>query len=92
MKISVTSSKGVSEHDGDPIDVMPGIMSKIVDALYHGDSVDVTVLAGDFDWCGMCLEWTANHEPRRKQVTRRSRGYFTCPVCGYMKEGVTPGC
>lgn len=74
--------------EGDPMDVVKDVGAELREAVYRGEDFSVLAGGGSFGFCKKCDATTANHEPRRNQATRRSRGYFTCPICGYVKEGM----
>ena len=75
---------------GDPMHIVDAATEYVRTAIYRGETVFLAPMEGPFDWCEKCELFTANHEPRLHQSTRYSKGYYTCPICGYTKEGVIP--
>jgi len=92
MKILIDQSEDGRQVEiaGDPIHIADQAMTHVRSAIYNGETIFVMPMEGPFDWCAKCESFTANHEPRLDQETRYERGYYTCPVCGYVKEGVVP--
>lgn len=83
-------SRGVFRFEGDPLTVAEDVARTARALILYGDGFEVEMDVA-LSWCDKCSRFTPNHEPRIGQETRRERGYFACPVCGYVKPGIIPG-
>jgi len=94
VKVTVTEHErallGGLATTGDPLDVIPRAVELVTSALMRGEGVTVVVSDTLLAPCGKCGARRPVTEPRRRQPTRVSRGYYACTVCGYVIEGIVP--
>lgn len=75
--------------EGDIAEIAPLVSDAVRDGLIYGDYIVVTTEQADRHECAKC-GLTVSTRPRRGQSTEASKGYYVCPKCGYIKEGVLP--
>lgn len=74
---------------GDIAEISPLIAEAVREGLFYGDYIVVTTERAEMHMCHKC-GMTVSTRARRGQATEDSKGYYACPKCGYMKEGVVP--
>ena len=90
MKVSVEYGNDFArEFEGDIAEVIPLVNNAVRDGLIYGDYIVVTTEQAEMHPCAKCGT-TVSTRARRGQATEDTKGYFACPKCGYMKEGVVP--
>lgn len=90
MKVSVEyGAQPPREFEGDIAEITPLVMDAVRDGLVYGDYIVVTTELAEMHLCAKCGS-TVSTLARRGQATEATKGYFACPKCGYMKEGVVP--
>lgn len=90
MKVNVE----YSDHDprsfeGDISEIIPLVNEAVREGLFYGDFIVVTTEIAEWHECRKC-GLTVSSRARRGQPTEATKGYYVCPKCGYIKEGVIP--
>jgi predicted RNA-binding Zn-ribbon protein involved in translation (DUF1610 family) len=75
--------------EGDIAEIIPRINEAVREGLYYGQYIVVTTERAEMHDCRKC-GLTVSSRARRGQATESTKGYYVCPKCGYMKEGVVP--